>query len=106
MLFGKKVTIFRKKDREAWEQIKDALKEAGLKGTRANRYFADTLFACGCGSKLDPRNFGEKGKVDRNIYFIDVREEDAERAMSILDERGLANLAVVEDDAIGELGRF
>lgn len=103
MFFEKKVTIFRKKDRAAWERIRGALKEAGLKGMRAGHYFADTLAACGCGSKLDPRNFGAKGRVDRDIYFIDVRERDAPQARAILADRGLE--AVVEEDAIGRLGR-
>lgn len=106
MLFGKRVTIFKRKDREAWERLRDALRAAGLRGVRANRYFADTLFACGCGSKLDPRNFGAKGRVDRNIYFIDVRERDLPRARAIIEERGLAADAVVEEDPIGELSRF
>ena len=103
MFFEKKVTIFKKKDREAWQRIKDALKEEGFKGFRASHYFADTLCACGCGSKLDPRNFGAKGKIDRDIYFVDVRKDDAERARTVLQARGIE--AVVEDDAIGQLGR-
>ena len=104
MFFGKKVTIFKKKDRETWERLRDALREEGLRGVRAGRYFADTLFACGCGSKLDPRNFGSGGAVDRHIYFIDVRESDADRARDIALNRGLQ--AVVVEDAVGDLGRF
>jgi len=103
MFFEKKVTLFKKKDRETWQKIKEVLKAEGFKGVRASHYFADTLCACGCGSKLDPRNFGTKGKIDRDIYFVDVRKDDAERARTILQARGID--AVVEDDAIGQLGR-
>ena len=103
MFFEKKVTIFKKKDRETWQRIKDALKAEGFRGVRANHYFADTLCACGCGSKLDPRDFGAKGKIDRDIYFIDVRKDDADRAVVMLRERGID--PVVEEDAIGQTGR-
>ena len=103
MFFEKKVTIFKKKDRETWLRIKDALKEEGFKGVRASHYFADTLCAGGCGSKLDPRNFGAKGKIDRDIYFVDVRKDDVDRARTALQARGIE--AVVEDEAIGQTGR-
>ena len=103
MFFEKKVTIFKKKDRETWQRIKDALKAEGFKGVRASHYFADTLCACGCGSKLAPRDFGAKGKIDRDIYFVDVRKDDAERALASLQSHGIT--AVIEEDAIGQLGR-
>ena len=57
MWFRKKVTIFKRKDRVTWQKIADALKDAGLEGVKAGSYEADSLCACGCGSKLDPRNF-------------------------------------------------
>lgn len=101
--FEKKVTIFRKKDRETWQRIKDTLKADGFKGVRASHYFADTLCACGCGLKLDPRDFGAKGKIDRDIYFVDVRKDDVERAMASLQTHGLN--AVVEEDPVGRPGR-
>ncbi len=104
MWFSKKVTIFQKKDKETWQRIKDVLKSAGIKGVRASHYSADTLCACGCGSKLDPRNFGAKGYIDRDIYFVEVREEDSERARNIIAENGIN--AVVESDPVGKLGRM
>ncbi len=104
MWFKKKVTIFEKKDKETWQRIKDVLKSAGIKGVHASHYSADTLCACGCGSKLDPRNFGAKGYIDRDIYFVEVREEDSERAKKIIAENGIN--AVVESDPIGKLGRM
>ena len=110
MWFSKKVTIYKKKDRETWQKIKDALKDAGLKGFRASSYDVDSLSACGCGSKLDPRNFGANGKIDRSVYFIDVREEDFERARKILrDLRDLYDCgmeAFIDEDPIGKFGRI
>ena len=47
MFFEKKVTIFKKKDRETWQKIKDTLKEEEFRGVRASHYFADTLCAGG-----------------------------------------------------------
>ena len=104
MFFSKKITIFKKKDRETWMKIKDALKNSGLKGVRAGHYSIDSLCACGCGSKLDPRDFGAKGKIDREVYFVDVNEKDSERAKNILSENGIETF--VDDDPIGKLGRI
>jgi hypothetical protein len=47
MFFDKKVTIFKKKDRETWQRIRDALKAEGFRGIRAGHYFADALSAGG-----------------------------------------------------------
>lgn len=105
MFFEKKITIFKKKDKNSWQKIKDSLKNSGLKGIRASHYSVDTLCACGCGSKLDPRNFGAKGFIDRDVYFIDVKQSDLEKAKSILKENGIENLAIVEEDPIGKFGR-
>lgn len=104
MFFAKKVTIYKKKDRETWEKIRSALKESGIKGVRASSYSADSLCACGCGSKLDPRNFGAKGYIDRHVYFVDVKVEDEERAKKILTERGIE--AVIDEDPLGKFGRI
>jgi hypothetical protein len=52
---------------------------------------------------LDPRDFGVKGRIDRDIYYVDVRKDDAERAAAVLQANGID--AVVEEDAVGQLGR-
>ena len=39
---------------------------------------------CGCGAKLDHRDFGPNGKIDRHTYYLSVRPEDAERAREVL----------------------
>ena len=40
--------------------------------------------ACGCGAKLDHRDFGPNGKIDRLTYYISVKPEDVERAKELL----------------------
>ena len=88
-LFEKKILIYKKKDRETWLAIKDALKEGGLTGVRASHYLQETVMAGGCGAKLDPRDFSGKGKIDREIYCIRVRESDEAKAREILRENGI-----------------
>lgn len=85
MFFGKKTTVFKKKDKAAWTEIKTLLKAQGF-NINAGHYCADTLMACGCGSKLDPRDFGAGGKIDRDIYYIDVKEKDSQKVMELLKE--------------------
>ena len=102
--FSKKVTIYKKKsDKAAWTKIKDLLKEAGFRGVRAGHYSIESLYACGCGCKLDPRNFGANGFIDREIYFIDVREEDVTRAKDLISQNGID--LVIESDPWGKFGR-
>ena len=103
MWFAKRITIFKRKDKTAWQKIKDVLKFEGFTGIKAGHYSADSLFSCGCGAKLDPRNFGANGKIDRDIYFVDVLNEDYERAKTLLASNGIES--IVEDDVIGKLGR-
>lgn len=89
-LFERRAPIFRKKDRARWELFKEALAAEGVRDIRAYRYNAELLCANGCGAKLDPRNFGEKGRIDRDVYVIEVREERREAALAALSRRGLA----------------
>ena len=89
MLFEKKITIYKKKDRETWQEIRDTLKSGGLKGVSASHYAQDAVMACGCGAKLDPRDFGAKGKVDHDVYCIKVREKDVQRAKELILQSGL-----------------
>ena len=104
MWFAKKVTVFKRKDKDTCQRIREVLKLEGFKGVRAGHYSTETLCACGCGMKLDPRNFGAGGHIDRDIYYVDVRQEDEERAKSILASKGID--AVVDADPVGKLGRM
>ena len=97
-MFEKRVTIYKRRDRETWKQIRAALKESDLRGVRAGHYYQETVMAGGCGAKLDPRDFGPNGKIDRDIYWVKVLDGDADRARAFLAERGLK--AVVEDDIL------
>lgn len=90
-MFEKRVMIFRRRDRESWLRIKTALKAAGLRGVRAGHFLEETLVACGCGSKLDPRDFGPKGKIDRETYWVRVPERDENEARNILRREGIVS---------------
>ena len=97
-LFEKRVYIFQKRDRETWEQIRDALKEAGLASMRSGHYLQETVMGGGCGAKLDPRNFGGHGTIDRDIYWVKVIAGDEEKAREILRQNGI--VAEVQEDVL------
>ena len=97
-LFKKRVPIFKKRDKETWLQIKDALKAAGYTGFKAGHYLQETVMGGGCGAKLDPRDFGGKGKIDRDIYWVEVPEETEKEARDILLRSGI--VPVVEENVL------
>ena len=97
-LFEKQVYLFQKRDRETWLQIKAALKEAGLPGVRTGHYLQETVMGGGCGAKLDPRNFGGHGTIDRDIYWVKVPVGAVDEAKDILRRSGL--VPVVEEDVL------
>lgn len=78
------VKIYEAKGKKAeWKSVRSALKEAGLTGVKTG-VWQDEPAACGCGAHLDARDFGPNGKIDRDIYSIRVRKEDAEKAEQIV----------------------
>lgn len=87
-LFEKREIIFDKRDKAGWLKAKEALKAAGIRGVRGTHYEVEPP-VCGCGSKLDPRDFGPKGKIDRQMYRITLPAEEAERGRRILEELGV-----------------
>lgn len=97
-MFEKRVDLFKKRDRETWLQIKKALKESGLRGVRSGHYLQETVMGGGCGAKLDPRDFGGHGRIDREIYWVDVRQRDEEQAREILRQNGI--VPVVEENVL------
>ena len=97
-MFEKRVDIFKKRDKETWLQIKAALKEAGLPGVKAGHYLQETVMGGGCGAKLDPRNFGARGTIDRDIYWVKVIAGDEEKAREILRQNGI--VTEVQDDVL------
>ncbi|WP_297709668.1 hypothetical protein [Dysosmobacter sp.] len=83
-LFGKREKIFEVwGDAPRWKAAKRALKDAGIKIMESGFYDTE-MPVCGCGAKLDHRDFGPNGKIDRHTYYLSVRPEDAERARGVL----------------------
>ena len=83
-LFGKREVVFEVQgDKKRWNAGKEALKKAEIKIMEAlSREGEEPL--CSCGVKIDRRNYGPGGWIDRRIYYIAVRPEDVERARAIL----------------------
>lgn len=85
-LFGKRERVLDVRgDAPRWKAGKAALKAAGIRIAEAG-YYEDEAPVCGCGAKLDHRDFGPNGRIDRRCYYIDVRPEDAPRARALLNE--------------------
>ena len=82
-LFEKREIVFDKRDKAGWRKAKEALKNAGIRGVRGVNYEVEPP-VCGCGSKLDPRNFGPNGKIDRTMYRITLPASEAERGKAVL----------------------
>lgn len=87
-LFEKRKEVFCKRDKAGWEAAKAALKAAGVRGVKA-RHCQVKPPVGGCGCKLDIRNFGPNGRIDREEYFITVPEEEAEKARKALENQSL-----------------
>ena len=88
-LFRKRVPVFKKRDREGWLAMKKVFRDAAFPGMRSGHYTQETVMGGGCGAKLDPRDFGGKGRIDRDIYWIEVPEEELEEAVSLLKRNGM-----------------
>lgn len=84
-LFEKREEVFCKRDREGWTAAKAALKAAGIRGVKARHYETEPPVG-GCGCKLDIRNFGPKGRIDREMYVVSVPASELEKAKSALGE--------------------
>ena len=79
-LFGKRVVVFEVQgDKERWNAGKDALKQANIRIMEALSREGE-MPVCGCGAKIDRRNYGPNGWIDRRVYYIAVRPEDVEAA--------------------------
>lgn len=89
-LFTKKETIFSERNKPLWAKIKEGLKAAGVKAS-CGSYDVEPPFV-GCGCKLDVRDFSGNGKIDRKMYYIDVKVTELERARTIMEEVRSQNL--------------
>ena len=90
-LFGKREVVFRAPgDKARWQAAKEALKAADIEIMEANSYEGE-MPLCSCGAKIDRRNYGPNGWIDRRVYYIAVRPEDVERAGQVLEPFRAAN---------------
>lgn len=83
-LFEKREEVFSRRDKAGWEAARAALEKAGVRGVKARHCQVEPPVG-GCGCKLDIRNFGPNGRIDREEYFITVPAEEAERARRVLE---------------------
>jgi len=94
-LFEKKVPVFKKRDRETMEKIKAALKEAGIR-CYTGHYQMENIVQAGYAG-LDIRNLGPNGRIDRDIYYVNVKESEKEHALKVIRAAGLvAEVLTVE----------
>ena len=83
-LFGKREVVYKVQgDKETWKAAREAVKAGGIEIMEASSYEGE-IPLCSCGAKIDRRNYGPNGWIDRRIYYIAVRPEDAERTRSLL----------------------
>lgn len=83
-LFGKREVVFEVQgNKERWKAGKEALKLAEIEIMEAMTREGETPI-CSCGAKIDRRNYGPNGWIDRQLYYIAVRPEDVERAKAVL----------------------
>ena len=84
VLFGKREVVFKVQgDKARWKAARAAVETAGIQLLEASSYEGESPL-CSCGAKIDRRNYGPNGWIDRRIYYISVRPEDAGRAKEIL----------------------
>ena len=99
-LFQRKEVLFKKRDKETWKLIKEALKAAGMKGVRCGHSFQETVTGGGCGAKLDPRDFSGHGTIDRDIYYVKVPADQMAEAQQILKRSGI--VAGIEENVLAD----
>ena len=83
-LFGKREIVFKTVgDKERWKSAKNSLKEAGIRVMEAGSLESEAPI-CSCGAKIDRRNYGPYGWIDRRVYYVAVRPEDVGQASVVL----------------------
>ncbi|MBR0164048.1 MAG: AAA family ATPase [Lachnospiraceae bacterium] len=79
---GRYVVVYEAQGQKAqWKALQKAFREAGVGKLRASFWEDDPMLYV---YPLDPRDFGKKGRIDRKIYTIRVRAEDADPASEIV----------------------
>lgn len=83
-LFGKREVVFKTVgDKVRWKAARTALKTAGIRVMEAGSMESE-LPICSCGAKIDRRNYGPNGWIDRRIYYVSVRPVDMGQAQAVL----------------------
>ncbi|MBR6677164.1 MAG: hypothetical protein IKL23_00310 [Oscillospiraceae bacterium] len=83
-LFEKKELVFQTVGgSERWKAARKALKNADIRAMEAACYERE-MPTCGCGAKVNQEFLSPYGKLDRRVYYVSVRAEDAERAKVVL----------------------
>ena len=83
-LFGKREIVFKTTgDKERWKAARGALNAAGIRVMEAGSHESEEPI-CSCGAKIDRRNYGLYGWIDRRTYYVAVRPEDVGRACAVL----------------------
>ena len=84
VLFGKREVVFKVQgDKARGKAARAAVETAGIQIMEAYSYEGD-IPLCSCGAKIDRRNYGPNGWIDRRIYYMAVRPENAEQAKVLL----------------------
>ena len=84
VLFGKREVVFKTAgDSGRWKSAKAVLKAAGIQIMEAGSYEGEVPI-CSCGAKIDRRNYGPNGWIDRRVYYVAVRPEDVGQAQAVL----------------------
>lgn len=84
VLFGRREVVFEVQGNKArWNEAKAALNGAGIRIMEALTREGE-MPLCSCGAKIDRRNYGPNGWIDRRIYYIAVRPEDVAQAKLVL----------------------
>ena len=84
VLFGQREVVFKVQgDKARWKAARAAVETAGIQIMEASSYEGE-IPLCSCGAKIDRRNYGPNGWIDRRVYYIAVRPEDVERAGQVL----------------------
>ena len=83
-LFIRKVKVYEAKGKkQEWKNLRKVMKEAGIRQISADRW-QDESPVCGRGAKLDVRDFGPNGRIDRDIYTIRVPESELGKAQELV----------------------
>ena len=83
-LFVRREKVFEVQgDAARWRAAKKALRQSGIRRVEAGFYDTEPP-VCGCGAKLDHRDFGPNGPIDRHTYSLSVPLKEASRARELL----------------------